>query len=57
MKTNIENALKIINAMRVDGDNQELAVAAKNELKQALQKLESQRHEYVSKINTEDGVE
>lgn len=57
MKTNIENALKIINAMRVDGDNQELAVAAKNELKQALQKLESQKHEYVSKINTEDGVE
>ena len=54
MKTNIENALKIINAIRVDGDNQELAVAAKNELKQALQKLESQRHEYVSKINTEE---
>lgn len=54
LKTNIENALKIINAMRVDGDNQELAVAAKNELKQALQKLESQKHEYVSKMDTKE---
>lgn len=54
MKQNLNNALRIINAMRVDGDNQELAVAAKNELKQALQKLESQKHEYVSKMDTKE---
>lgn len=41
MTEHIENALRIINAMRVDGDNQELAVAAKNELKQVLA-----QHEY-----------
>lgn len=46
MKERVENALRIINAMRVDGDNQELAVAAKNELKAALKEIEQQKHEY-----------
>ena len=46
MNEHIEKTLRIINAMRVDGDNQELAVAAKNELKQALAKIEKAKHEY-----------
>lgn len=39
MRQKIEKALTIINLMRVDGDNQDLAVAAKQELKKTLELL------------------
>lgn len=41
----IKNALDYISAMRVDHDNQELAVAAKQELRKAL---EAVKHEYTA---------
>lgn len=54
MKSKIERALQIISAMRVDGDNQELAVAAKNELKAALAEIEKAKHEYKTERITRD---
>lgn len=48
MKANIERAIHIISAMFVSGDNQDLAVAAKNELRAALDKLQKSElpHEF-----------
>ena len=57
MEVNIhlERVVQIISAMPVTGDNQDLAVAAKNELRAALEEFEQQkakaeqRHESDSK--------
>lgn len=40
MKQHLERAFKIIAAMPVTGDNQDLVVAAKNELRGALDELQ-----------------
>ena len=55
MKKHLERVFQIISAMPVTGDNQDLAVAAKNELRAALAEFEQQkakaeqRHESDSK--------
>ena len=55
MNKHLERAFQIISAMPVTGDNQDLAVAAKNELRAALEEFEQQkakaeqRHEFDSK--------
>ena len=55
MKKHLERVFQIISAMPVTGDNQDLAVAAKNELRAALEEFEQQkakseqRHEFDSK--------
>ena len=52
MKKHLERVFQIISAMPVTGDNQDLAVAAKNELRAALEEFEQQkakaeqRHEF-----------
>ena len=48
VKQHLERAIRIISAMRVDGDNQDLSVAAKNELRAALDKLQKSElpHEF-----------
>lgn len=43
MKQHLERAFQIISAMPVTGDNQDLAVAAKNELRVALAEFEQQK--------------
>ena len=48
MKQHLEKAFNLIAAMRVSGDDQELAVAAKNELRAAFRELEK-------KEDTDDG--
>ena len=45
VKQHLERAIRIISAMRVDGDNQDLSVAAKNELRAALEEFEQQKAE------------
>ena len=55
MKKHLERVFQIISAMPVTGDNQDLAVAAKNELRAALEEFEQQKakaergHEFDSK--------
>ena len=55
MKKHLERVFQIISAMPVTRDNQDLAVAAKNELRAALEEFEQQkakaeqRHESDSK--------
>ena len=55
MKKHLERVFQIISAMPVTGDNQDLAVAAKNELRTALEEFEQQKakaeqkHEFDSK--------
>ena len=55
MKKHLERVFQIISAMPVTGDNQDLAVAAKNELRAALAEFEQQkakaeqRHEFDAK--------
>lgn len=55
MKKHLERVFQIISAMPATGDNQDLAVAAKNELRAALEEFEQQkakaeqRHEFGSK--------
>ena len=55
MRKHLERVFQIISAMPVTGDNQDLAVAAKNELRAALEEFEQQkakeeqRHEFDSK--------
>lgn len=48
VKQHLERAIRIISAMRVDGDNQDLSVAAKNELRAALDELQKSepKHEF-----------
>lgn len=48
MKQHIERVFQIISAMPVKGDNQDLAVAAKNELRAALDELQKSepKHEF-----------
>lgn len=48
MKQHIERVFQIISAMPVTGDNQDLAVAAKNELRAALDELQKSepKHEF-----------
>ena len=43
MKKHLERVFQIISAMPVTGDNQDLAVAAKNELRAALEEFEQQK--------------
>ena len=43
MKKHLERVFQIISAMPVTGDNQYLAVAAKNELRAALEEFEQQK--------------
>lgn len=43
VKQHLERAFQIIAAMPVTGDNQDLAVAAKNELRAALEEFEQQK--------------
>ena len=47
MKKHSESELQIISAMSVTGDNQDLAVAAKNELRAAFEEMQQteQKHE------------
>lgn len=56
MKQHLERAFQIISAMPVTSDNQDLAVAAKNELRAALEEFEQQKaepkHEY--NVNRKD---
>lgn len=60
VKQHLERAIRIISAMRVDGDNQDLSVAAKNELRAALEEFEQQKakaeqkHEFDSKKQEEN---
>ena len=60
MKKHLERVFQIISAMPVTGDNQDLAVAAKNELRAALEELEQhkakaeQKHEFDSKKQEEN---
>ena len=55
MKKHLERVFQIISAMPVTGDNQDLAVAAKNDLRSALEEFEQQKdkaeqkHEFDSK--------
>ena len=51
MKKHLERVFQIISAMSVTGDNQDLAVAAKNELRAAFEEMQQteQRHEFDSK--------
>ena len=44
MKKHLERVFQIISAMPVTGDNQDLAVAAKNELRAALDELQKTEH-------------
>lgn len=44
MRKHIEKALTIVSMMRVDGDNQDLAVAVKQELRKALDLLSSREY-------------
>ena len=48
MKQHLERAFQIIAAMPVTGDNQDLAVAAKNELRAALEEMQKSetKHEF-----------
>lgn len=48
MKQHLERVFQIISAMHVTGDNQDLAVAAKNELRAALDELQKSepKHEF-----------
>ena len=43
MKKHLERVFQIISAMPVTGDNQDLAVAAKNELRATLEEFEQQK--------------
>lgn len=60
MKKQLERVFQIISAMPVTGDNQDLAVAAKNELRAALEEFEQQKakaeqkHEFDSKKQEEN---
>lgn len=60
MKKHLERVFQIISAMPVKGDNQDLAVAAKNELRAALQEFEQQKakaeqkHDFDSKKQEEN---
>lgn len=54
MNEHITRAISYIAAMRVDGENQELAVAAKNELKVALAENKNVKHEFT--INKEESA-
>ena len=60
MKKHLERVFQIISAMPVTGDNQDLAVAAKNELRAALAEFEQQKakaeqkHEFNSKKQEEN---
>ena len=60
MKKHLERVFQIISAMPVTGDNQDLAVAAKNELRAALEEFEQQKvkaeqkHEFDSKKQEEN---
>ena len=47
VKQHLERAFQIIAAMPVTGDNQDLAVAAKNELRAAFEEMQQteQKHE------------
>ena len=60
MKKHLERVFQIISAMPVTGDNQDLAVAAKNELRAALAEFEQQkakaeqRHEFDFKKQEEN---
>ena len=62
MKKHLERVFQIISAMPVTGDNQDLAVAAKNELRAALEEFEQQKskaeqkHEFDSKKQEENDV-
>lgn len=48
MRQHLERAIRIISAIPVTGDNQDLAVAAKNELRAALDELQKSesKHEF-----------
>lgn len=60
MRKRLERVFQIISAMPVTGDNQDLAVAAKNELRAALEEFEQQkakaeqRHDFDSKKQEEE---
>ena len=60
MKKHLERVFQIISAMPVTGDNQDLAVAAKNELRAALEEFEQQKvkaeqkHDFDSKKQEEN---
>lgn len=60
MKKHLERVFQIISAMPVTGDNQDLAVAAKSELRAALEEFEQQKakaeqkHEFDSKKQEEN---
>ena len=60
MRKRLESVFQIISAMPVTGDNQDLAVAAKNELRAALEEFEQQkakaeqRHDFDSKKQEEE---
>ena len=47
MKKHLERVFQIISAMPVTGDNQDLAVAAKNELRSVFEEMQQteQKHE------------
>ena len=50
MNKHLERAFQIISAMPVTGDNQDLAVAAKNELRAALEEFEQQKAKAEQKL-------
>ena len=56
MKKHLERVFQIISAMPVTGDNQDLAVAAKNELRAAMDKLQKSElpHEFDAKEKEEN---
>ena len=56
MKKHLERVFQIISAMPVTGDNQDLAVAAKNELRAVFEEMQQteQKHEFDSKKQEEN---
>ena len=56
MKKHLERVFQIISAMPVTCDNQDLAVATKNELRAALDELQKseQKHEFDSRKEKEN---
>ena len=56
MKKHLDRVFQIISAMPVTGDNQDLAVAAKNELRAALDKLHKSElpHEFDANAKEEN---
>ena len=56
MKKHLERVFQIISAMPVTGDNQDLAVAAKNELRAVFEEMQQteQKHELDSKKQEEN---